>query len=143
MDSICWYAKNLLLEKKDSKQDSNNKLIESEEKANKINKELKLQEVKLADLREEKIRIEGIILTHNETVRQISERIKEQLNCGPDELIEIGQINLNNPLPELYELEKKLEKLNSERERLGGVNLLAEEEANPKKVPFAKKKKYK
>ena len=133
--------KNLLLEKKDSKQDSNNKLIEAEEKANKINKELKLQEVKLADLREEKIRIEGIILTHNETVRQISERIKEQLNCGPDELIEIGQINLNNPLPELYELEKKLEKLNSERERLGGVNLLAEEEANEleKKVSSLKK----
>ena len=42
--------------------------------------------IKLADLREEKIRIEGFILTHNDTVRQISERIKEQLiNIGLDE----------------------------------------------------------
>ena len=131
----------LLSKKKDDKEKSNNNLIASEKKANEINKELILQEVKLSDIREEKIRFEGIIATHNETLKQIAERIKDQLRCKPEDLIEIGQINLNAPLPNLIELEGNLEKLVKERERLGGVNLLAEEEATEleKKVNTLKK----
>ncbi len=119
----------LLSETKIMKEESSNDLVKIEKEANEINKQLKLEEIKLSDLREERVRLEGIISTHNETLKQISERIKEQLNCSPNKLIEIGQINLNNPLPEIIELERKLERLNSERERLGGVNLLAEQES--------------
>jgi len=120
----------LLSKTKEIKEQSSNNLIAVEKEANETNKVLKLQEVKLVDLREEKIRIKGIIATHNETLKQISERIKEQLNCKPENLTEIGEINLNKPMPEVQELENKLEKLILERERLGGVNLLAEQESS-------------
>ena len=39
--------------------------------ANETNKKLKLEEVKLNELREEKIRIEGIIGTITETIKSI------------------------------------------------------------------------
>ena len=119
----------MLKDSKKIKEESSITLINAEKEASGLNKELKLQEVKLADLREEKVRFEGIITTHKETLKQISERIKEKLNCLPNELVEVGEINISNTLPSLEELENKLEKLNQERERLGGVNLLAQEEA--------------
>ncbi|PPR45087.1 MAG: Chromosome partition protein Smc [Alphaproteobacteria bacterium MarineAlpha5_Bin11] len=119
----------LIDEIKKNKDQSSQNIIRAEEESNKINKELKLEEVKLGDLREEKVRLEGIIDTHNESLKQLIERIKERLNCSPSELLEMGQINLSNPLPETSVLEGKLQKLNEERERLGGVNLLAEQEA--------------
>ena len=40
------------------------------------------------------------------------------------------EINPNKSLPSLEDLEKKLERLIAEQERLGGVNLLAEKEAS-------------
>ena len=119
----------LLSKTKEIKIESSNNLATIEKEANETNKALKLEEIKLADLREEKVRIEGIIATHNETLKQISERIKEQLNCMPENLAEIAEINLDKPLPEIQELENKLERLTQERERLGGVNLLAEQES--------------
>tara|TARA_B100001123_G_C15344376_1_gene1036362 strand:+ start:6369 stop:8990 length:2622 start_codon:yes stop_codon:yes gene_type:complete len=119
----------LIDEHKIKKTKSSSELMSAEKQANEINKDLKLQEIKLGDLREEKVRMEGIISTHNETLNQIAERIKEKLDCLPENLVEVGNINLEGTIPNLDELESKLEKLNQERERLGGVNLLAEQEA--------------
>ena len=48
-------------------------LQNTENLANETNKKLKLEEVRLNELREEKIKIEGGIATHNETLKQISE----------------------------------------------------------------------
>ena len=39
--------------------------------ANETNKKLKLEEIKLNEFREEKIRIEGIVSTNNETLKQL------------------------------------------------------------------------
>ena len=44
-------------------------------------------------------------------------------------LFDVAKINPNKTLPSLEDLERKLERLISEQERLGGVNLLAEQEA--------------
>ena len=120
----------LINENKKLKEESESILIIAEKEVNEINKNLKLEEIKLGDLREEKVRLEGIIATHTESINQIKERIKEKLNCDPETLPQIGEINLEQPLPNLEDLEKKVEKLNTERERLGVVNLLAEEEAS-------------
>ncbi len=104
-------------------------LRNTEQEANQINKELKLEEVKLNEFREEKIRIEGIISTHNEAIRQLANQVKERLNIALDELFDLAKINQNKELPLLDNLERRLERLIAEQERLGGVNLLAEQEA--------------
>ena len=64
-----------------------------------------------------------------ETINQIGERVKESLNCSTNDLVKIAEIEEETTLPSTEELENKLEKLHQERERLGGVNLLAEQEA--------------
>ena len=104
-------------------------LKKTEQEANETNKQLKLEEVRLNELREEKIRTEGIIATHKETLKQINEQVRERLGISPDELSQMTNIKPDKPLPSAEDLEKKLERLIQEQERLGGVNLLAEQEA--------------
>ena len=104
-------------------------LRQTEQKSNEINKILKLEEVKLSELREERIRTEGHINTVNEAIKLLSTQVKERLNIQLDELVSIGEIDSNKALGDIIELEKKLERLTAEQERLGGVNLLAEKEA--------------
>ena len=106
------------------------KLRESEQKANEVNKKLKLEEVKLNDLREEKIRIEGVKSTLKEAINQLTDQVRERLSIGMNQLYDVANINPNKTLAALEDLEKKLERLMGEQERLGGVNLLAEKEAN-------------
>ncbi len=106
-----------------------NQLRETEQSANEINKKLKLEEIKLNELREERIRTEGQINTINEAVKLLSTQVKERLNIELENLYNLAEIDLNKGLGNLEELEKKLERLIAEQERLGGVNLLAEQEA--------------
>tara|TARA_B110000438_G_scaffold137748_1_gene133085 strand:- start:258 stop:1256 length:999 start_codon:yes stop_codon:yes gene_type:complete len=120
---------NLITEKKSAYDIISNKLRETERNANEINKKLKYEEVKLNELREEKIRVEGIINTLKETIHQLTDQVRERLSISMNDLYEIAEINPNKILPEVPDLERKLERLIGEQERLGGVNLLAEKEA--------------
>jgi len=107
-----------------------NQLQETEQVSNEVNKKLKIEEVKLNELREEKIRIEGSINIINETIKQLSSQVRERLNANLEELFKLAELNPNKSVAELDSLEKRLERLIAEQDRLGGVNLLAEEEAN-------------
>jgi chromosome segregation protein len=119
----------LITENKVSHDSVARKLRDAEQQANEINKKLKLEEVRLNELREEKIRIEGIIGTLNETIHQLTDQVRERLSIKMEALFDVAKINPNKTLPSLEDLERKLERLISEQERLGGVNLLAEQEA--------------
>jgi len=119
----------LILENKSSYDVIANKLRETEHQANEINKQLKFEEVKLNELREEKIRIEGIIETIKETIHQLTDQVRERMGIEMEKLFDVAEINPNKTLLSLEDLEKKLERLIGEQERLGGVNLLAEKEA--------------
>ena len=120
---------NLINENKKEHESIAKKLQDEEKQANEINKKLKLEEVKLNELREEKIRIEGIIGTIEETIKQLTDQVKERLGIALDELFDLAKINPNKAHSSIEDLEKKLERLIAEQERLGGVNLLAEQEA--------------
>ena len=100
-----------------------------EQAANEINKKLKLEEVKLNELREEKIRLEGTIETINETIRQLSSQVRERIGVELKGLFDLAEINPNKGLGDVDDLERRLERLIAEQERLGGVNLLAEQES--------------
>ena len=121
---------NLISENKNTYNKIAERLRESEKEANEVNKKLKLEEVKLNDLREEKIRIEGVIETIKETTNQLKSQVRERLSINIDDLYNLAEINPKKLLPSLVDLEKKLERLISEQERLGGVNLLAEKESS-------------
>ncbi len=116
-------------ENKNSYEEIADKLRKTEQNANEINKKLKLEEIKLNELREERIRTEGQINTINEAIKLLSTQVKERLNVELNDLYNVGEIDPNKVLANSDDLEKKLERLISEQERLGGVNLLAEQEA--------------
>ncbi len=132
---------NLINENKKDHESIAKKLQDEEKQANEINKNLKLEEVKLNELREEKIRIEGIIGTIEETIKQLTDQVKERLGIALDGLFDLAKINPNKAHSSIEDLEKKLERLIAEQERLGGVNLLAEQEAKElgEKVDYIKK----
>ena len=121
--------KDLISENKQSYETIANKLRMVEKEANEVNKKLKLEEVKLNELREEKIRIEGLKENIKQTINQLKDQVRERLSISIDQLYEIAEIKPNKILSSVEELEKKLERLISEQERLGGVNLLAEKES--------------
>tara|TARA_B100000575_G_scaffold84327_1_gene66555 strand:- start:109 stop:2754 length:2646 start_codon:yes stop_codon:yes gene_type:complete len=104
-------------------------LRQTEQKSNEINKILKLEEIKLNELREERIRTEGQINTINEAIKLLSMQVKERLSIELDQLNSVGEVDPNKSLGDIIDLEKKLERLIAEQERLGGVNLLAEKES--------------
>ena len=119
----------LIDENKNSYEQIAEQLRQTEQNSNEINKKLKLEEIKLNELREERIRTEGQINTINEAIKLLSTQVKERLSIELEELYNIGEINPNKVLGETDYLEKKLERLIGEQERLGGVNLLAEQES--------------
>lgn len=64
-----------------------------------------------------------------ERIAETKARINETLSCEPSELKEhLGDLSPESGLSE-HDIEKKLERLSSEREKMGGVNLRADEEA--------------
>ena len=58
----------------------------------------------------------------------IGREIHDMLEIEPAGVAELAEIKPTDPLPDLAEIEERLERLRRERERLGAVNLRAEEE---------------
>ncbi|WP_417685357.1 chromosome segregation protein SMC [Roseibium sp.] len=82
----------------------------------------------LASAREDKIRAEERLEAARQRKQAIEGRIDEALEVPVSALPEIAGLKEGAPLPDADSIERKLDRLKSERERLGGVNLRAEEE---------------
>ncbi|MEQ9144134.1 MAG: chromosome segregation protein SMC [Parvibaculaceae bacterium] len=83
----------------------------------------------LSAAREERARIDGLVDGARERKRDSEARIREVLECAPEEALAMVELKEGEELPPLDQIEGKLEKLKRERENLGGVNLRADEEA--------------
>jgi chromosome segregation protein len=82
-----------------------------------------------AEARELRGRSEERMTAARQRLTESEERIREALDCAPEEAAGIAELDLNGPLPDLTEIETRLERHKQERERLGAVNLRADEEA--------------
>ncbi|WP_299811158.1 chromosome segregation protein SMC [uncultured Roseibium sp.] len=82
----------------------------------------------MAGAREKKIRAEERLEAARERKSNLERRIDEDLEVAVTALPEIAGLKDGAPLPDPEATERKLERLKAERERLGGVNLRAEEE---------------
>ncbi len=79
--------------------------------------------------REARAGAEARKIAAQERIAETKARINETLSCEPSELKEhLGELSPESGLSET-DIEKKLDRLTSERERMGGVNLRADEEA--------------
>ena len=78
--------------------------------------------------REELARAEERFEGAKRRLTDIGREIHDMLEIEPAAVAELAEIKEGEALPELAEIEEKLERLRRERERLGAVNLRAEEE---------------
>lgn len=83
----------------------------------------------LAEAREQRGRLEERVAGAGERLTEIAARIRESLDCEPDEAAGVAGID-DKATPAIEQLEGRLERLRQERERLGGVNLQADREAD-------------
>ena len=84
---------------------------------------------RLAEAREWRGRAEERMVAAKERLGEAAARIHEALDCAPEEAAAIAELDADAPTPDLEEIETRLERYRQERERLGAVNLRADEEA--------------
>jgi chromosome segregation protein len=82
----------------------------------------------LAESREARARAEERLTAANERRQEVEARIQEALNTPPHLVIRHTGLQPDDPMPDATNVERTLERLKIERERLGAVNLRAEEE---------------
>ena len=82
----------------------------------------------LAESREARARAEERLNAADERRRDAEARIQEALGVQPHLVIRQTGLAPGDPLPDMAEVERKVDRLKIERERLGAVNLRAEEE---------------
>ncbi len=91
-------------------------------------KALRAVQEKLAEAREAKAGGEARLEGARERRSELARLVREQLDCTPEECLARANLDDGADIPPLEEVEERLTKLKADRERLGGVNLRAEEE---------------
>ena len=103
-----------------------NELQEQENLLEKLSKELRSKEQNYSVVKEELIRKESEISNYSNNLAQLTQSCREKIN--------VDLLNIENELEkfkkdeDLETAEKRVSRLNAERERIGAVNLLAEDE---------------
>ena len=82
----------------------------------------------LSQGREARGRAEERVMAAKERRSDGEDRIREALNCAPHEALKFTGLTADQPMPDPAQVERNLDRLKIERERLGAVNLRAEEE---------------
>jgi len=82
----------------------------------------------LAEAREMRARGEERLTAAEERRKDIELRIRDTMNTEPHLVLRQAGLDVSEPLPDAAELERRIERLRIERERLGAVNLRAEAE---------------
>ena len=82
----------------------------------------------LAESREARARAEERLTAADERRKEVEARIQEALNTPPHLVIRHTGLEPDSPMPDMADVDRQLDRLKIERERLGAVNLRAEEE---------------
>jgi chromosome segregation protein len=82
----------------------------------------------LAEAREKRARAEERLTAADDRRREIEARIVEVMNVAPHLVIQHTGLSAEDQLPDASQVERTIERLKIERERIGAVNLRAEEE---------------
>ncbi|SDA58563.1 chromosome segregation protein SMC [Mesorhizobium qingshengii] len=104
------------------------RLQEAENKQSELDKAATGAIQSLAEARETRVRAEERLTAADERRLEVEARIQETLNTPPHLVIRHTGLEADSPMPEMAEIERQLDRLKIERERLGAVNLRAEEE---------------
>ncbi|MBL8583072.1 MAG: chromosome segregation protein SMC, partial [Rhizobiaceae bacterium] len=111
-----------------ARREAADRLQEAETRQSALDKAAAAANQALSESREGRIRAEERLNAADDRRREVEVRIQEALNVPPHLAIRHTGLQPDDPLPDVGAIEQKLERLKIERERLGAVNLRAEEE---------------
>jgi chromosome segregation protein len=99
-----------------------------ENSANEKEQDLKAKQAELAALRETRVRFESSKENATQRRQEMAGQIAERFRCPPATVLDKAEVTDQDNLPELHDIERRLDKLKIEREKLGAVNLRADVE---------------
>jgi len=120
------------------KQSLSNQLAQAEVKYQEINKQLKIVEEKMMLARENKARSGATVEGLENRKKDLLGRIKNDLNINEKNLLINSNLKDLTTFPNVIEQEDKLDAKKNQRERLGSVNLRADEETEQYKTTIKK-----
>ncbi len=97
---------------------------------------LRAAQVAVGTEREQRARIEARLESARQRLGEEIHRIRETLQCEPDGCLALAQFPEGAALPTLDEIERQLQRLKADRERLGAVNLAADDELEALNAQF-------
>lgn len=104
-------------------------LAQAESRLAEADQVLRQAETALSAAREDRVRAEGAVEQAEQATQSLRERIVEHLDCRPEDLAQVAELKEGTDLPDLDAIEKRVERLQRERDTMGPVNLRAEHEA--------------
>ena len=110
----------------EARKNAADKLAVAETELAEVEKQSRDADKKLGLEREERVRCEAVVEQVALYQSELAERIKEKLQCLPEEILDKAGLDINDTGPEIDETEARIERLARERERIGPVNLRAE-----------------
>ncbi|HEX2113025.1 MAG TPA: chromosome segregation protein SMC [Alphaproteobacteria bacterium] len=112
-----------------ARNEASDALAEAENATAEAERRLKAIENELGTAREDRVREEATAAQVAQALDELAQRIRERLDCAPEETLAAGGLDADDELPELRQIEARLERLTKERDTMGPVNLRAEQEA--------------
>ncbi len=109
---------------------SSDKLAQSQSSYREADRQSRVAAATLGEVKAEMARIDERLKGLIAQRQQIEELVLETLGIDAQKTAEAAGIKPESPLPDMTQTERRLDRLKSERERLGGVNLSAEKEMN-------------
>ncbi|HEV7436331.1 MAG TPA: chromosome segregation SMC family protein, partial [Pseudorhizobium sp.] len=104
------------------------KLVEAESRQRDADRVATSALAELAEAREKRGRAEERLVSSAERRHESEQRIREGLGVAPQEVLRLTGVTPGASLPDARDIEREIDRLKIERERLGAVNLRAEEE---------------
>ena len=98
---------------------------------------LKAAQAAVADQREERARAEARLEAARQKRSEEGRRIRETMDCAPEACLALAEVEPGKELPGLADVDRTLHRLKADRERLGGVNLAADDELQKMNEQFA------
>ncbi len=104
------------------------KLAEATNALREADRALREAQTGLSTARETRARVEARLEAARERRAEYAHLIRENFECQPEDVLKSSGVEDASNLQPTHEVEQQIVKLKAERERLGGVNLRAEEE---------------
>jgi len=120
-----------------ARREAADRLAEADTAHRESQQELRAAQAAVTNEREGRARIEAKLEGARQKRSDEARKIRETFECAPEGCLTIAEVAGDAALPALADVDRTVQRLKGDRERLGGVNLAAEEELQKLTEQFA------